>query len=588
MLTADRSHLDYSALLRESRRLDEPPLPAAVRLAILSDAAVPQLPPLLKVLLARNGVRADIHLAEFDTIELEVFDPDSVLYRFAPDAVVLLHALPALRLRYQREAGERADFGDRTAARLAALWDAIRAHSPAAILQSTFVLPYERPFGNFDHKVPEAFYPTVQRLNHAIAALARERTHVFVNDVEALASYVGRRHWADERLWTLAKTFCALEHLPLVAQNIVDILLPIIGRIVKCVVADLDDTLWGGVIGDDGIEGIAIGPFGDGEPFHRLQAYLLDLKRRGIVLAVCSKNDEATARAPFQRHPDMVLREEDIAVFVANWDPKPGNIARIKETLNIGYDSMVFLDDNIFERQLVRETLPEVIVPELPTDPADYVRTISELNLFETASFSDEDKRRADLYRANAVRRSAQAGFGDITDYLRSLEMRVAMKPFDPFHLPRIAQLIQRSNQFNLTTRRYGEAECAAMMAGTDGVLARYITLADRFGDNGLVSVIILRVQPTALDIDSWLMSCRVLGRGVEQYAMNQVVGIAHAHGCECVTGTYLPTAKNGMVKDFFARFGFECTETGPDGATRWRLPVALYAPREVYMRDAA
>lgn len=589
MLTDDTSHLDYARLLKQSRRLDLAACTRTLRLAVLSDAAVQQLVPLLKVLLAQRGIRAEIYLAEYDAIELEVFNPQSELYAFQPDAIVLLNALNALRLKYYQQSGDRAAFLQARAQQLATLWDTIRERSTATIIQSTYVLPYERQFGNFDHKVGEAFYPLVARLNAAIVDAARERPHVLINDVEALASYVGRRHWSDEKFWTLAKAFCALEHLPLVAQNVVDVLCANAGQVVKCVVLDLDNTLWGGVIGDDGVEGIAIGAFGDGEPFFRLQHFLLELKRRGIVLAVCSKNEHATALSPFQTHPEMVLREEDFAVFIANWEPKPDNIRQIRAALNIGLDAIVFLDDNPFERQLVRETLPEVIVPELPEDPAEYVRAIAELNLFEVTSFSDEDRRRADLYRQNASRQAMQASFTDLGEYLRSLDMRVTMRRFDAFALPRAAQLIQRSNQFNLTTRRYTLAECTAMAeASEDEVIPLSVSLTDKLGDNGLISVVILRPRGPVLEIDSWLMSCRVLGRGVEQYAMNAVVALARRRGCEAVVGTYIPTAKNGMVRDFYRQFGFEPVETHPDGTTVWRLAVAAYEAKPVFMEEAA
>ncbi len=588
MLRADTNHLKYSALLRQSKQWDYAQCNRSLRVAVLSDAAVQQLVPLLKVLLAPHGIRADVYLAEYDSIELEVFNAESGLYAFAPDVVVILNAVNALRLKYYRQTSDRCAFAATQAAKLASLWDTLGERLPATIIQSIYVLPYERQFGNFDHKVPEAFYPAVLALNAAIVEMARGRTHVLINDVEALASYVGRRQWCDDRLWTLAKSFCALEYLPNVAQNIVDIVLSNAGHVVKCVVVDLDNTLWGGVIGDDGLEGIAIGAFGEGEPFHRLQHYLLELKRRGVILAVCSKNDHATALEPFTSHPEMVLREDDIAVFVANWNPKPDNIRVIKETLNIGFDSMVFLDDNPFERQLVRESVPDVIVPELPEDAAEYVRALSELNLFEVTAFSEEDRQRADLYRQNASRTQLQAGFSDISEYLRSLDMQVTMRRFDAFHLPRIVQLLQRSNQFNLTTRRHSAAECEAMMARPDEYLPLYVKLTDKFGDNGLISVIILRLRPPVVEVDSWLMSCRVLGRGVEQYAMNQVVAVARARGCETVVGTYMPTAKNGMVRNFYQQFGFEPVEEGQDGRTVWQLRVAAYQTREVYMREAA
>jgi FkbH-like protein len=587
VLTSDTSHLDYRALVRESKRLDLPDDAPLRRIAVLSDAAVQHLVPLIEALLARRGVRAEVYLAEFDAIELEIFNADSGLYRFAPDAVVVLNALNSLRLKFYREAGERATFADRSADRMAGLWDTLRARSQAVVLQANFPLPYERPFGNFDHKVEDAFYPTVQRLNARIAELARQRSHVLINDVEGLASYVGRMNWWDERLWTLAKAYCSLEHLPRVAQNVVDIVLAGSGQLVKCVVLDLDNTLWGGVIGDDGMEGIAIGPFGEGEPFHRLQHFLLELQRRGIVLAVCSKNEQANAIEPFRSHPEMVLREEHIAVFVANWHPKPDNIRHIREALNIGFDSIVFLDDNPFERELVRKALPEVIVPELPEDPSDYLRVLSELNLFETTSYSDEDRRRATLYRENAQRSLAQSSFSDISDYLRSLDMQVTMRRFDAFHLPRIVQLLQRSNQFNLTTRRYSLPECEAMMEREE-CLPFYVKLADKFGDNGLISVVVLNVRGAELEIDSWLMSCRVLGRGVEQYTMNEVVALARERGCEFVTGRYIPTAKNGMVREFYSQFGFERIAGEEGGEALWRLDVSSYDSREVFMKEVA
>jgi FkbH-like protein len=587
VLTPDTSHLDYAALIRASRTCDDTACARTMRVALLSDAAVPQLVPLLKVLLARKGVKLEVYQGEYDAVELDVFNEDSGLYAFTPDAVVILSSINALRLKYYRQQTDRQQFGDEAAAKCEALWDTIRQHSAAVIIQSNYVLPYERQFGNFDHKVPEAFYPTVMALNASIAAKARSRPSVLINDVEALASYVGRKQWCDERLWTLAKAFCAFEYLPLVAQNIVDILLSNAGHVVKCVVTDLDNTLWGGVIGDDGPEGIVISPSGDGEPFQRLQHYLLELKKRGIVLAVCSKNDEATALEPFRSHPEMVLREDDIAVFVANWNPKPDNIRTIKEALNIGYDSMVFLDDNIFERQLVRECLPEVIVPELPEDASDYVRAIAELNLFEVTAFSDEDTRRAELYRQNVQRQQVAMSVSDISEYLRSIEMTITMKRFDAFHLPRIAQLIQRSNQFNLTTRRYHLAQCEAMMNSEDTCLPLYLKLSDKFGDHGLISVVILQLQPAELVIDTWLMSCRVLGRGVEQYAMNEVVAVAKARGYASILGTYIPTAKNAMVKDFYERLGFEKVQEPENGEARWRLSVALYDPRIVHMEAA-
>ena len=290
----------------------------------------------------------------------------------------------------------------------------------------------------------------------------------------------------------MAKTPCSLEHLPLLAQSLLDTVFAASGMFAKCVVLDLDNTLWGGVIGDDGLEGIALGEFDEGEAFVAFQTFIRELKRRGIILAVVSKNEHAAAVLPFREHPHMVLKEEDISVFVANWDNKADNIRLVQKTLNIGFDSLVFLDDNPFERNIVRQFLPDVVVPDLPEDPSSYLQTLAGLNLFETASFSEADLQRADQYREEAQRELTKTHFTNINDYLGSLGMEIRLERFNAFNLPRIAQLSQRSNQFNLMTRRYGEAACEAMMSDPS-IAPLTVKLADKFGDYGLISVVILK-----------------------------------------------------------------------------------------------
>jgi FkbH-like protein len=573
------TELDYRSLLKAEKSLDPSSAPQKLKLALLSDAATQRFVPLLRALFHRRGVDAQIYEAPFDAIELDAYNPSSGLYRFQPDAIAILNAVQALRAAVDRWQESPAAYPAVAAARIVKVWDALQTHSRAVIVQSNFVLPYERFFGNFDHKAPESFYSVVAALNGAIVEAARLRHGVLINDLEAVASWLGRRHWFDERLWDMAKYPCALDAMPLAARNLVNIVMATRGHIVKCVVVDLDNTLWGGVIGDDGLEGIQLSEHGEGQAFFRLQHFLRGLVRRGVLLAVCSKNDMANALLPFEKHPSMVLRRDDVAVFLADWNDKAGNLRKISETLNIGLDSMVFLDDNPFERELVRRLAPEVTVPELPEDPADYVREISRLNLFETSSFSAEDSRRAELYRQEAARRQSQAEFASIEEFLASLEMRIAVARFDRFHLPRIAQLMQRSNQFNLTTRRLTETECQALM-NDPCVIPLYATLADRLGGHGLVSVVVLDRGAHGLAIRDWLMSCRVLGRGVEQFLMNSVFEEARRLGLHAVTGEFIPTAKNGMVKDFFARFGFTKVAEDAGGATRWSLETAAYQPR--------
>jgi FkbH-like protein len=577
--------MDYAALVRASRRLDFPADAQKVRIALLADAATQQLAPLLRVLFHRCGFDASIYEGPFDAIRLEALDANSGLYRFQPDIIVALNSVQALRTAFGKRTGDASEFLAEKSNELLAVWDAIHSHTSAVILQSTFVLPYERPFGNFDRKTAASLTSVVHSLNAFIAEQVRARSGVLVNDLESVASWIGGRFWFDDRLWDMAKTFCAPEHLPAVAKNIVDIAMCTRGRAVKCVVLDLDNTLWGGVIGDDGVDGIVLNAHGDGEAYFRLQLFLKELLKRGILLAVASKNEMSNAQLPFEKHPDMALKREDITVFMADWNDKAGNIRKIRDILNIGFDSMVFLDDNPFERDLVRGVLPQVIVPELPEDPADYVRAICELNLFETPAFSAEDLKRGEMYRAEGERRQAQAEFADAGDFLRSLDMRIVIARFDSFHLPRIAQLIQRSNQFNLTTRRRTEAECEALM-NDPGATPLYVKLSDRMGDHGLIGVVILEPDGETLAIRDWLMSCRVLARGVEQFTMNLVVEQAARLSRKTVTGEYIRTPKNGMVEDFFAQFGFVKAGGGDDRA-QWQIAVSEYRPAVTFIEYA-
>ena len=586
MLKLSPEGLDYFALSRRARRLVLPET-RELRVALLGDVSTQPLVPLLEVLIADRGFRPRICEAGFDTVELEALNPDAALYAFDPALIVILQGAGKLTSLWYDYPGDRSHFARDRASIIEATWKAIRLRSGAPIVQSTFVLPYERPFGNYGLLVPDTLHGVVAELNHEIRVRAMAHHGVLLNDVDYLAAWIGRRNFIDEQLWALSKSLCALQVLPDVAQNIVDIGLACQGQSVKCVVLDLDNTIWGGVVGDDGIEGIELGLSDPTGAFRSFQQYLRELARRGILLAVCSKNDEAVALRAFREHPGMVLRDSDICAFVANWDDKATNIRRIRDKLNIGLDSMVFLDDNPFERNLVRKLLPDVLVPELPEDPTLYVRAISELNLFETASYSVVDAARTGQYQLQERRDSARAQFADLESYLVSLDTRARVARFESAELPRIAQLLQRSNQFNLTTRRHAQAACAMMMEDEALCFPFSITVADRFGDFGLISVVILRLVGDAVDIDSFVMSCRVLQRGVEQLAMNRIFEFAAEQGKRFVTGRYIPTAKNGMVRDFFPKFGFvESAATGE--GTAYSLDVRLYQPRHVHLRETA
>jgi len=587
MLHYGLSELDYLDLNKGSRSLDLSGCRKTLKLALLSDSAPQYLTPLFKTLLAKNGVRAEIYEASYDTMELEILDPGSGLHAFRPDTVVILPSVQALRDRYNHFSGDKTLFAEEQAERFTSLWKKLRAFSGASVIQGDYVLPNEKLFGNYEDKAANSFYHTVVSLNRALRQAARPLNHVFISDIDHVAAYHGRRHWLDEKMWILCKAFCAFEFLPHAVQNIVDTLLSLAGEGVKCIVLDLDNTLWGGIIGDDGLEGIRIGHFEDGEAFQNFQYHLLALKDRGILLAVCSKNDLETALRPFREHPEMVLREKDIAVFVANWSSKAENIRTISRMLNIGCGSMAFIDDNLFERGVVRDAIPEMIVPELPDDPADYVRCLTELNLFETTAISALDTDRAELYRIESRRKLGQVQFEDPKAYLESLEMTMTCGRFDPFHLPRIAQLLQRSNQFNLLTRRYAESQCEAFMKDEQNWFPMYLSLKDKYGDNGLISAVIARFDSEAMNIEEWVMSCRVLARGVEQYAMNTLFEEAAKRGVRKIRARYEPTEKNGMVRDLYERLGFRRTGGSGDGPVDWEIDAADYRPQSHFIRTA-
>jgi FkbH-like protein len=575
--------LDYFALVEEARRPPGAALDRTVRLAVVAEFSTPHLLPLLRALAARAGVLLEIYQADFDSIEAEILDASSGLHEFAPRYVAILPAAEKLKTRFYR-AENRQDFAAEMVTRFTRLWAAM--NPGVTIIQGNFVQPSERAFGHFELKVPESMGAVVAAVNAGLAAAARAANNVLLCDVDHIAAEIGRASWADEALWSLAKLPCRLDHLPLLAQAVVGIVLAAEGRMLKCLALDLDNTLWGGVIGDDGLAGIALGEFDEGEAFVAFQHFLKDLKNRGIILAVVSKNDMANARLPFQKHPHMVLREDDVAVFIANWDNKADNLRRLQATLNIGFDAIAFIDDNPFERDLVRQFLPDVVVPELPEDPALYIRALNAAHLFETASYSQADRERPEHYRVEAQRELAKVAFTNIEDYLASLGMKIAVERFTPFQVPRIVQLMQRSNQFNLTTQRLGAGAVAALMQDAK-CLPLTVTLSDKFGDYGLISVVILRFSEAEVEIDTYLMSCRVLKRGVEQFVMNEIFNLAAARGARRVVGKYLKTAKNAMVENFYQNFGFQKDYEWSNGDSTWSLAPAAYAPRSVFMADS-
>jgi FkbH-like protein len=474
------------------------------------------------------------------------------------------------------DVAERVGDAEREAQQLVSIVKRAAEIPGVTVVVNEFVAPYERAWGNLSRRVDGSLPNAVQRINERLRGLAAESDNVYTIDTDYIASWVGKKAWFDERLWFYSKSFCHPEALPHVAGQALDIFRAAKGRSLKCVALDLDNVLWGGVIGDDGLEGIRLGHLGEGEAFVQFQMWLKELRARGIILGVCSKNDPEKAHEPFRAHSDMVLREEDISCFIANWDDKAHNLRQLASRLNIGLDSIVFLDDTPFERNLVRDLVPDVCVPEMPSDPAEFIPYLESLNLFESTQFSEEDRKRADFYRANVLRESEHARFTDVNEYLVSLGMAAEFERFDDLHLPRIAQLVQRTNQFNLTTIRHSPAELKDFAEDPD-YFPFYVTLTDRFGDNGLISVVIAKRDGDALELVTWLMSCRVISRRLEEFVLDQLVEVARDVGVGSLRGRYAPTKKNGLVLKHYEKLGFVLIEAHADGTTDWRLAVDDY-----------
>lgn len=585
--------LDLNQLLKlatamERLRARAEPLEALVpfRLALLSNSTSDFLKPALVATAARHGIALEVIQPSYDQVAQEALTPDSLVNSSKPDAVLMALDYRAMPLKpTPGDAGRAAATVSGCLGYLRTLREGIKTNSNAVCIFQTLAPPVETLFGSLDRAQPGTCRSLIDAVNRELVGLVPEQNDALL-DVAALAETVGLAQWHDTRIWNLAKVPFATQYLPLYADHVARTLAALRGKSRRVLVLDLDNTLWGGVIGDDGLGGIKIAQ-GDpvGEAHLSVQRLALELRQRGIVLAVSSKNTDEVARAPFLHHPEMQLKLEHFAVFQANWQDKATNIAAIAEELSLGMDSMVFLDDNPVERELVRRLVPQVAVPELPDDPALYTRTLTAAGYFEALTFSAEDQSRAGYYQDNARRVALQKQAGGLGDYLASLDMIITFQPFDAAGRARIVQLINKSNQYNLTTRRYTETEIAALEERPE-VLGLQVRLADIFGDNGMISVVICRPGGACCwDIDTWLMSCRVLGRGVETMVLRAILEHARAAGVEKLQGTFRPTERNKLVVDHYAKLGFNQTGGEADGTTYWELPVADSEPATAPMK---
>ena len=546
------------------------------RIAILGGSTTNMFRDFLELFLLDAGVKPIFYESEYAKYYEEAVFQNDALSEFAPDIIFVFTT--SVNLKEQPSVFETKEEAkariNREYARYQSIWDGLAARYHAVIIQNNFEMPAYLPLGSLDAVLWSGWRNTIESLNAQIAAYALTHAGMYVHDVHYLASVLGMEQWFDLSQYSAYKLAVRYESMPFVALHAANVVKAVLGKTKKCLVLDLDNTLWGGIIGDDGMEGIQIGKeTPEAEAYTAFQRYLLTLKERGVLLAVCSKNEEVVAKSGFS-HPDTVLQLDDFVAFQANWEPKDQNIRAIARQLNIGLDSLVFLDDNPAERAIVRQGVPEVAVPEVTGgDVVSYIRELERNGYFEPIAISEDDRKRSEAYRENKKRVELEASLGSYEDFLRSLDMQAEIASFQPIYYDRIAQLTNKSNQFNLTTFRYTRADIERMAKDS-----RYITLygrlQDRFGDNGLVSVIIAEKERSDVHIRLWLMSCRVLKRGMEEAMMDVLLARTRLAGGKKLIGYYYPTAKNGMVRDFYGLHGFSLLEDVA-GATVWVYDLA-------------
>jgi FkbH-like protein len=553
-----------------------------LRMAVLASHTVDHLLPGIRVAALQRQVGVSLYLAPYGLYRQALLGDDPALKAFAPQVILLaldaLDSPPSCALHASAEEAEHAVQARVEELRL--LWRQARERYGAQVIQQTLVPAGPALFGHFDALVPGSPRALLERLNAEIRRAAREDGVLLMDLAWSAASGQYGDGLADPVRWHQAKQLVSPIWAPLYGEHVARIVAAVVGRSRKCLVLDLDNTLWGGVVGDDGVDGLYLGQgSATGEAFLAFQRYAAQLARRGVILAVCSKNDIQVAEAAFE-HPEMALERSDIAVFMANWEDKASNLRRIAEQLNIGLDSLVFVDDNPAERDIVRRELPQVAVPELPDDVADYPARVAAGGYFEAIAFTADDSARVQTYRANSERQAALGQATDMAGYLKGLQMVMQARPIGAAELARATQLINKTNQFNLSTRRYSEVQ-VQQLANTPGAVALSLRLTDKFGDNGLISVVLARPDAACasdeLFIDTWLMSCRVLGRQAEQAALQVLARHAADAGYSALIGEYRPSERNAMVAEHYPQLGF-AQAPNPDPAstaTLWRYPLA-------------
>lgn len=549
------------------------------RIAILNGSTTDDLKNILELFLLHAGIKPIFYQSEYNKFYEDAVWGNSELDTFQPQIIIIFTSV--VNILNKPQAGDSSEIVQdklrAEAARFRQVWEALQNRYHAVIIQNNMDLPYEEQLGSLGAVKEYGLSNFIEKLNFEFSSYAVHHAGVYIHDLHRLSARVGLDKWHNRFQFYAYKLAMNYDVIPEAANGIGKIIKAILGKSKKCLVLDLDNTLWGGVIGDDGVENIQIGhETPEAEAFTAFQEYVLNLKRRGIILAVCSKNDENIAKSGFG-HPDSVLKVDDFLSFYANWEPKSTNIKAIAEEISIGVDSLVFIDDNPAERQIIREMLPEVAVPEIDSqDVFGYIRAIEGAGYFEPVDITSDDMKRNDNYIQNTQRKTLEKNIGNYNDFLQSLEMMAEIDSFQPVYFDRIAQLTAKTNQFNLTTYRYSRADIENM-ADDSRYVTLYGRLADKFGDNGLVSVIIGEKKDKELHIRLWLMSCRVLKRGMEYAMLDEFVKKAKENACDTLVGYYYKTNKNKMVADLYKNLGFSLLTSNCDD-TVWQLNLENYS----------
>lgn len=533
-----------------------------LRIAFLRNITIDPIVPYLKFLCFEEGFKADIYMGDYDNVMQDILNTESLLYKHQPEVIILVLNLENLSEDLvgcfaSLGSSEIKEKSDNVLDYVEQAIREIRGKSNALILIHSFEIPAYPSFGILDYQDRSKQVNTLREINLRLLDVINKHENAFVIDIDLVKSVIGYNQFIDNRYWHIGKAPYSREALKIIAQEYIKFIKALKGKNKKCLVLDCDNTLWGGIVGEDGIDSIKIGKTYPGSAYREFQQAILNLYNRGVILAICSKNNEEDVLEVLEKHPDMVFREKHFACMRINWNDKVANLKEIAQELNIGLDSLVFVEDSEFEVNLVKNYLPEVKVLNLPKDPTTYRDLLNSCGLFDTLTFSEEDRMRGQMYKAEAGRKRFRAQATNLEDYYRSLEMEVVIGRADSFSIPRITQLTQRTNQFNLTTRRYSESDIKEF-ASSPNYDVLYLRAKDRFGDSGIVGAAILEHLATQSMVDTFLLSCRVIGRGLEDTFLKECVELSRKRGQKLLKGVYIKTRKNEQVSDFYQKRGFK------------------------------